>query len=255
VPNREIHLLFVYGTRPEAIKLAPVLFECREQPAVRSIVCVTGQHRRLLDQSHEVLHVKPDIDLALLREGESLEDFCSRVIAALAPNVAREKPDVVIVQGDTTSALAASLVAFWARAPIAHVEAGLRTHDPRAPFPEEMHRRLIDQLARWHFAPTPLAQQNLLAEGVPADRIEVTGNTSIDALRFVRGRISPLDALVACGLHLAPRERLVVVTAHRRKTTGKVSQISVGVCGPLRIAMPTSVSVSLSTQILPSRGP
>ena len=218
---REVVLFFAYGTRPEAIKIAPVILESRRRESVRCLVCVTGQHRDLLDEANAVFDIHPDIDLALMREGQSLPSFLSAAVTPLAQVVARERPDVVVVQGDTTSALSAALAAFWERVPIAHVEAGLRTHNPRTPFPEEMHRVLIDRMASWHFAPTELARENLLAEGVVSSSIEITGNTAIDALYMVEPR-APAASVALAAVGIPPDcGRIVLVTAHRRENHGQ----------------------------------
>jgi len=229
-------ILLVYGTRPEAIKLALVIRQLGRAggaadagaDAFVGIVCATAQHRELLDEVHALFGVRADFDLDLMRPDQPLADLTARVLTGVAGVVAQVRPDAMIVQGDTTSAMAGALAAFYARVPVAHVEAGLRTNDLLAPFPEEMNRRVITRLARWHFAPTAEARDNLLAEGVAEAAVEVTGNTSIDALRQVTAeRLAPAPAelLPAAG------ERLLLVTAHRRESFGEGLE---SICAALR---------------------
>jgi UDP-N-acetylglucosamine 2-epimerase (non-hydrolysing) len=208
-------VLSVFGTRPEAIKMAPVLKALAGEPGVRPLVCVTAQHREMLDQVLALFSIHPDADLDLMREGQTLTQVTTRALAELEPCLARTRPDLLLVQGDTTTTMSASLAAFYARVPVAHVEAGLRTGDPDYPYPEEVNRRITSVLARHHFAPTERARRNLLDEGVADRAITVTGNTVIDAL---------LD-VVAQKPSRAPRlplrgRRLILVTAHRRENFG-----------------------------------
>jgi UDP-N-acetylglucosamine 2-epimerase (non-hydrolysing) len=214
-------LLLIFGTRPEAIKLCPVIRSLREQPSKFEVkVCVTGQHRAMLDQVLEVFQVKPDYDLDLMLPGQTLFQSTSRILAGLEPVLREEKPAMAIVQGDTTTTLCGALAAFYADVPVAHVEAGLRTHDLRQPFPEEMNRVLASRLTALHFAATEKAAENLRAEGIPKESIHVTGNTGIDAVLYVR------DGLVAGTLRgrdwpeLDSSKKLIVVTAHRRESFG-----------------------------------
>lgn len=217
-----LRVLFVFGTRPEAIKLCPVLQRMREEPYhFETRVCVTGQHRQMLDQVLQVFQVKPDHDLDLMLPGQTLFQSTSRILAALEPVMQAERPDIVLVQGDTTTTLCGALAAFYARVPIGHVEAGLRTGDLAQPFPEELNRVLAGRMADLHFAATEGARRNLLAEGVDDRRISVTGNSGIDAVLYVRdalagGRISA-DGLPP----LDPARKLIVVTAHRRESFGE----------------------------------
>jgi UDP-N-acetylglucosamine 2-epimerase (non-hydrolysing) len=216
-------VLVVFGTRPEAIKLCPLIAALRNNPAssgLETLVCVTAQHRQMLDQVLSVFDVSPDYDLDVMRSGQTLTELTARLLAALAPVFAEVKPSMVVVQGDTTTTLCGALAAFYAASPVAHVEAGLRTFDLRAPFPEEMNRVLAGRLATLHFAATDWAACNLVREGVPRNRIEVTGNTGIDAVLAIRaglerGRISGLD------LSLNPDRKLILVTAHRRESFGE----------------------------------
>lgn len=219
--------LLVFGTRPEAIKLAPVV-RAFERAGVDPRICVTGQHRQMLDQVLSLLQLKPHHDLDVMRPGQDLFQVTTGVLNGLKPVLESERPDVVIVQGDTTTALAASLAAFYLRIPIAHVEAGLRTWDKFSPFPEEMNRRLAADLADYHFAPTERARANLVGEGRDPARIWVTGNTAIDALHYMHTRVNDMPAPPGVDAALADRlgawsrepERIVLVTGHRRESFG-----------------------------------
>lgn len=208
-------ILAVFGTRPEAVKLAPLLQELAQRDSVRLRVCVTGQHREMLDQVLAIFAIRPDDDLALMTPGQTLPDLTARVLTGVAAILERDRPDAVLVQGDTTTALAAALAAFYARLPVGHVEAGLRTGDLALPFPEELNRRVVALLARWHFAPTPRAAAALRREGVREEAIHVTGNTEIDALlATLRATAPPTWPFPSAG------RRLVLVTAHRRENFG-----------------------------------
>jgi UDP-N-acetylglucosamine 2-epimerase (non-hydrolysing) len=217
-----IRTLFLFGTRPEAIKLCPVLRHLQSDPERYDVkVCVTAQHRQMLDQVLAAFAVRPDIDLDLMLPGQTLFQSSSRMLAALEPVFRDIKPDLAIVQGDTTTTLCGALGAFYARVPIGHVEAGLRTWDMAQPFPEEMNRVLTGRLADLHFAATPWARENLLREGVPAGRIEVTGNSGIDAVLYVRDGLEA--GTLSSGVdwsYLNPARHLIVVTAHRRESFG-----------------------------------
>lgn len=220
-----LRVLSVLGTRPEAIKLAPVITRLADTPGVVSLVCATAQHRQMLDQVLSLFEIAPDYDLDLMRPGQDLYELTARVLTAMKPVLEKAKPDILIAQGDTTTCLAASLAAFYAGVPIGHVEAGLRTGDLAAPFPEEANRVLVSRLARLHFAPTAKSRDNLLAEGTPAERIFVTGNTVIDALLSVRGKAAEAGAgadAIDPALRrdwLAGRHR-VLITGHRRESFG-----------------------------------
>jgi UDP-N-acetylglucosamine 2-epimerase (non-hydrolysing) len=212
-----IRVLAVLGTRPEAIKTAPVVLALkRRAPDVAVRVCVTGQHREMLDDVLRLFGVTPDHDLDVMRYGQSPTQVAAEVLRRLEPVVADERPDWVVVQGDTTTAASGALAAFYAGARVAHVEAGLRSYEPRDPFPEEINRRIAGVLADLHLAPTERARGNLLAEGVPPGSVLVTGNTVIDALAHVQG-LPP--ARVALDGRLGSK-RLVLVTAHRRESFG-----------------------------------
>ena len=217
-----IRTLFLFGTRPEAIKLCPVLRHLKSTPDLFDVkVCVTAQHRQMLDQVLAAFHVTPDVDLDLMLPGQSLFQSSSRILAALEPVFANLKPELAIVQGDTTTTLCGALAAFYARVPIGHVEAGLRTWDMAQPFPEEMNRVLTGRLADIHFAATPWAAANLHREGVPPERTHVTGNSGIDAVLYVRDGLA--NGTLSSGVDwsfLNPAKRLILVTAHRRESFG-----------------------------------
>jgi len=214
-------VLLVLGTRPEAIKLCPVLVHLRaRQDEFELKVCVTAQHRAMLDQVLQAFQVAPDYDLDLMAPGQTLFQSTARIVAALEPVLAREKPDLVLVQGDTTTTFCGALAAFYAGAPVGHVEAGLRTWDMRQPFPEEMNRVLAGRLASLHFAPTEGAARNLVAEGIDCRRVAVTGNPGIDAVLYVRDRLKEGVLAGADWTGLDPARKLLVVTAHRRESFG-----------------------------------
>lgn len=218
--KERLRVLVVFGTRPEAIKLAPVVLQLKERAGeFETLVAVTGQHREMLDSVLGVFGIAPDFDLDIMTAHQSLTDIALRAIAGLSPIIESSRPDVVVVQGDTTTTFAAALLAFYHGVKVAHVEAGLRTHDLTRPYPEEGNRRLTAQIAHWHFAPTPLAEENLLAEGVAPSNVIVTGNTVVDALLQtdrVRYEFAPGDIATA----LASGRRIVLVTAHRRENWG-----------------------------------
>jgi UDP-N-acetylglucosamine 2-epimerase (non-hydrolysing) len=214
-------VLFVFGTRPEAIKLCPVLLHMRSRPEEFAIqVCVTGQHRGMLDQVLAVFHVKPDYDLDVMRPGQTLAQSTARILIQLEPVLAESAADLVLVQGDTTSTLAGAMGAFYQGIPVGHVEAGLRTGDLREPFPEEMNRVVTTRLAALHFAPTPLAAERLAAEGVPCAQIFVTGNSGIDAVLYIRDALESGAVTAPSWDQLDTSKKLIVVTAHRRESFG-----------------------------------
>ena len=213
-------VLVVYGTRPEAVKLAPVVLGLRDSADLEPVVCVTAQHRQMLDPVNELFGVRPDFDLDLLRERQTLTHVTSAVLTGLEPVLEQVRPDCVVVQGDTTTTFAASLAAFYRKVPVVHVEAGLRTGDVHSPYPEEMNRRLTTQLAAVHLAPTATSRANLLREGVAANRVLVTGNTVIDALQWVAARVAQPRHPDLAALVDDPR-RVLLVTAHRRESWGE----------------------------------
>jgi len=214
-------ILLIFGTRPEAIKLCPVVRGLREHPDKFDVrVCVTAQHREMLDQVLRAFDVTPDHDLDLMLPGQTLFQSTSRILAGLEPVLREEKPAMAIVQGDTTTTLCGALAAFYARIPVAHVEAGLRTHDMSQPFPEEMNRVLAARLTALHFAATEKAAENLRAEGVSPASISVTGNTGIDAVLFVRDGLERGALRGSDWPQLDSSKKLIVVTAHRRESFG-----------------------------------
>ena len=220
-------VVVIFGTRPEAIKLCPVVLALKKDPAFDCKVCVTGQHREMLQQVLDVFGVKPDVDFALMQPNQTLGGLTSRGIAAIDRYLAAEKPDVVMVQGDTTTVLCGALAAFYHHIPIAHVEAGLRTGNMQSPWPEEANRVLTTRLAKWHFAPTENNRDNLLKEGVPSEDIYVTGNTVIDALLLAREKVEALAAPEVerrVGLpdgFMCSGRRMVLITGHRRENFGE----------------------------------
>ncbi|MFD8214902.1 non-hydrolyzing UDP-N-acetylglucosamine 2-epimerase [Streptomyces sp. NPDC059697] len=212
-------LMVVYGTRPEAIKMAPVIEALDRSPIFRPTVTVTAQHRGLLDQVHALFGVRADHDLDILSERQSLADITVRVLDGLCPLLRHERPEAVLVQGDTTTAFAGALAAFYSQIPVVHLEAGLRTGDRYSPFPEEINRRLATQLASLHLAPTSHARDNLLRDGVPPSSVVVTGNTVIDALLWAVGRKAHYGDPALADLDDTAR-RVLLVTAHRRESWG-----------------------------------
>ncbi len=215
-----IKILSVFGTRPEAIKMAPVIRELEKHPSeIESIVCVTAQHREMLDQVLDLFEIQPDYDLNLMQPNQNLEQLTSRILLELSPVLRAEKPDWLLVQGDTTTVMAASLAAFYQGIKVGHVEAGLRTGDKRQPFPEEINRRIAGVIADMHFAPTHQAKNNLLAEGIALSQIIKTGNTVIDALLWVAKL--PLPTPINELLDRITEPRKILVTAHRRENFGK----------------------------------
>src|ERR671930_116857 len=213
-------VMVVLGTRPEAIKLAPVIRALARTPQLQPVVVVTAQHRHILDQVLELFGIRPDHDLHIIQPGQTLTDITVRALCGLRPVMADAQPDLVMVQGDTTTAFAGALAAFYGRVPVAHLEAGLRTGSTMSPYPEEMNRRLTSQLASLHLAPTPSSRANLLAEGVKPGSVVVTGNTVIDALRWTVGRRVAYRDPALADLDNQPGRRVVLVTAHRRESWG-----------------------------------
>lgn len=209
-------IMAVLGTRPEAIKMCPVIIELKKRKNVDLYVCITGQHREMLRSVLDIFGVRADCDLDIMKEGQSLADITKAVLDGISEVLEREKPDVVLVHGDTTTAFAASLACFYKKIPVGHVEAGLRTYDVYSPYPEEFNRRAIDITARYLFAPTRLSAENLLREGADENSIFVTGNTAIDALRLtVREEYSSPITEAAAG------KRIILLTAHRRESHGE----------------------------------
>ena len=226
-------IMLVFGTRPEAIKMAPLVKEFQKHPdKFETIVCVTGQHREMLDQVLRIFGITPNFDLNIMKQGQDLYDVTARVLTGMRDVLKEVYPDLVLVHGDTTTSTSAALAAFYQQIPVGHVEAGLRTHNIYSPWPEEMNRQLTGRIATYHFAPTPLSKQNLLAEGVEEKQILVTGNTVIDALYMVVDKIKNdkvLDAELEATLSRAGYDinrlnegrRLVLITGHRRENFGE----------------------------------
>lgn len=209
-------VLVVFGTRPEAIKMCPVVLELRKCSDLRTVVCVTGQHRQMLDQVLDVFGIKADHDLNIMHQRQTLFDITTDILNKIKNVLEIEKPDVVLVHGDTSTTFAAALACFYMQIPVGHVEAGLRTYDIYAPYPEEFNRRAVSIVARYNFAPTSTAEANLLKEGISADRIFITGNTVIDALKTtIRENYSHPE------LDWAADSRLILMTAHRRENLGE----------------------------------
>ena len=225
-------VMLVFGTRPEAIKMAPLVKEFQKYPdKFQTIVCVTGQHREMLDQVLHIFEIVPDYDLNIMKQGQDLYDVTARVLLGMRDVLKRVQPDIVLVHGDTTTSTAAALAAFYQQIPVGHVEAGLRSHNIYSPWPEEMNRQLTGRIATYHFAPTPLSKQNLLEENVDEMQITVTGNTVIDALYMVVDKIKKdkmLDGELGQILEqagydvnrLANGKKLVLITGHRRENFG-----------------------------------
>lgn len=215
-------VLFIFGTRPEAIKLCPVINCMKCRPSDFEVrVCVTAQHRKMLDQVLAAFDVAPDHDLNIMEPGQSLHQSTSRMISALEAVLADEKPEIVLVQGDTTTTLCGALAAFYARIPVGHVEAGLRTGDPQQPFPEEMNRVLTGRLASLHFAATQDAARNLYREGVDPATVSITGNTGIDAVLHIKQGLDSGKLMGLNGFCRNESKKLIVVTAHRRENFGR----------------------------------
>ena len=224
--------MLVFGTRPEAIKMAPLVKEFQKFPKeFETIVCVTGQHREMLDQVLRIFEIRPDYDLDIMQQGQDLYDVTARVLTGMRDVLKEAQPDVVLVHGDTTTSTASALAAFYQQIPVGHIEAGLRTHNIYSPWPEEMNRLITGRIATYHFSPTPLSRQNLLAEGIKEEAITVTGNTVIDALYWVVEKIKNNKVLsVELGSFLKTagydvnrlndNRRLVLITGHRRENFG-----------------------------------
>ena len=216
-------VLIIAGTRPEVIKLAPVVMACRARPEqFDTIYCSTGQHREMLDQANRVFRLQTDLDLGLMAPGQTLAGLTSLLFNALDAAIEKVRPDVIIVQGDTTSAFVGAMCGFYRKLTVGHVEAGLRTGNIWAPFPEEVNRSIIGKIATLHFAPTEGSRDNLLREGTPKGRIHVTGNTVVDALHWVRahGVLAPTDEITPLVRTVIQDHRLILVTSHRRESFG-----------------------------------
>lgn len=219
-----MRILTVFGTRPEAIKMAPLVKKLAERPDIESKVCVTAQHRQMLDQVLDLFDIRADYDLDIMKAGQTLSSITTSILSGMEPVLADFRPDMVLVHGDTATTFSATMAAFYQRIPVGHVEAGLRTGDLYSPWPEEGNRKLTGALAKLHFAPTEQSRENLLAEGVNESQVHVTGNTVIDALLMVRERIDTDPQLAKRLLSAFPmlrdESRLVLITGHRRENFG-----------------------------------
>lgn len=224
--------MLVFGTRPEAIKMAPLLLEFKKYPNLfQTIVCVTGQHREMLDQVLEIFDIKPDYDLNIMQQGQDLYEVTAKVLLGMRDVLKESRPDIVLVHGDTTTSTASALAAFYQQIPVGHVEAGLRTHNPYSPWPEELNRQITARIAMYHFAPTELSRENLLHENIQDTHILITGNTVIDTLRIVTDKIrldKALSEKIRKEIKLAGYDterlrndkKLVLITGHRRENFG-----------------------------------
>lgn len=209
-------IMLVFGTRPEAIKMCPLVNELKTREGIQTLVCVTGQHRQMLDQVLEAFSVTPDYDLSVMKDRQTLFDVTANILLKIREVLEAEKPDVVLVHGDTSTTFVTALACFYLQIPVGHVEAGLRTHNIYSPFPEEFNRQAVGIISQYNFAPTEMARDNLLKEGKPAERIYVTGNTAIDALKTtVRSNYTHPE------LEWAEGSRLIMITAHRRENLGE----------------------------------
>lgn len=219
MPEGQLRVLSIFGTRPEAVKMAPVVECLVATPGVESCVCVTAQHRQMLDQVLDLFNIQPDYDLDIMRPDQALSDLTAALFTGLDPVLRDAQPDWVLVQGDTTTVMAAALLAYYHQMRVGHVEAGLRTGDKWQPFPEEINRRIAGAIADLHFAPTPQARKNLLGEGVPSERVIVTGNPVIDALQTIAAR--PYEFADGPLAGMPWNRRVILVTAHRRENFGQ----------------------------------
>ena len=210
-----IKVMSIFGTRPEAIKMAPLVKELERRKEIKSIVCVTAQHRQMLDQVLQTFDIKPDYDLNIMKQGQTLSEVTSRALLGLEEVFKKEKPDIVLVHGDTTTTFAGALAAFYSQIAIGHVEAGLRTYDKYSPFPEEMNRQMVDCMADMYFAPTELSKENLLKQNIDKSKIYVTGNTAIDAMKTTVTKEYKNDIFDWVG-----NDRMILLTAHRRENLG-----------------------------------
>lgn len=213
-------VMSVFGTRPEAIKMAPLVRKLQADPEIESVLCVTAQHREMLDQVLELFELKPDYDLNIMKPNQTLSMITANVLTGIEDILIREKPDAVLVHGDTSTTFAAALAAFYQKIPVGHVEAGLRTYNRYSPFPEEINRVLTSDLSSWHFAPTERNRESLIREGIPEDRIFITGNTVIDALLEVAGKPYAFQESPLRDLDFENR-RVITVTCHRRENLGE----------------------------------
>lgn len=211
-----IKVMSIFGTRPEAIKMAPLVKELERRKEIESIVCVTAQHREMLDQVLKTFDIKPNYDLNIMKQGQTLSEITSRALLGLEEVIKEVKPDIVLVHGDTTTTFAGALAAFYNQVSIGHVEAGLRTYDKYSPFPEEMNRQMVDSMTDLYFAPTKISKENLLKQNISEDKIYITGNTAIDAMSTTVKENYTHKELE----WIKPGERMILLTAHRRENLG-----------------------------------
>jgi UDP-N-acetylglucosamine 2-epimerase (non-hydrolysing) len=243
--RKPLRVMVTFGTRPEAIKMAPLVMELsKHEDIFTPLVCVTAQHRNLLDGVLELFNIAPEYDLNIMKSGQTLEQVTTDVLMGMRDVLEEAKPDVVLVHGDTTTAFTAALAAFYQNIEVGHVEAGLRTATPNNPFPEEMNRRLVGRLATYHFAPTRRAFDALLAEGVSEEKIYLTGNTVVDAMQFIRHQTT-----VKFGFNFSPNRKLIVVTAHRRENFG---QPLLNICDALRAIVRRNEDVEIVYPVHPN---
>jgi UDP-N-acetylglucosamine 2-epimerase (non-hydrolysing) len=253
MPARPHQVMVILGTRPEAIKVAPVVRLLSQCPDFETTVVSTGQHREMLEQMWDVLDIRPDHELAVMRDRQSLSSLTGRLVDGLGELIRAERPEVVLVQGDTTTAMCGALAAFYEQISVGHIEAGLRSGRLDNPFPEELNRKLVSSMARWHFAPTALAQSNLLAEGVKPESIEVTGNTVIDNLLWVLAQKRVPSAFTSS-------RRRILVTLHRRESQGEVmadlarALAELANRGDLEVVLPLHMSPTVREALLPALG-
>ena len=240
--SKPLTVLSIVGTRPEAVKMAPVIKALAVQPGVRALVCATAQHREMLDQVFDLFAIHPDVDLNLMQPNQTLPALTALALTRVSQTLQDLQPDLVLAQGDTTTVMVAGLASFYAQVAMGHVEAGLRTHQRYSPFPEEMNRRLVGALATLHFAPTPRAVAALQAEGVPAQNISLTGNTVVDALQSIAAQPFTPDAALSARLAQTAGRRLLLVTAHRRENFGAPF---VSICQGLRQLVERNADVAL----------
>ena len=250
MPMSSLRVLSVIGTRPEAVKMAPVVQKLRQTPGVESIVCVTAQHREMLDQVLRLFEISPDIDLDLMRPDQSLAQITAAIFTHFDPVLKSVRPDWVLAQGDTTTVMATALLAYYNRIQFGHIEAGLRTGDKFQPFPEEINRIVAGAAADLHFAPTEWSRQNLLKENVPAEKIIVTGNPVIDALRQVAEKPAPPE--VTSLLESLRSKRLVLVTAHRRENFGQPLENICAALAELAETYPAEIQVIYPVHLNPN---
>ncbi len=243
-------ILIVFGTRPEAIKMAPLIKLFQRKNNITTKICVTAQHREMLDQVLDIFNIKPDYDLNLMKKDQNLYDITSSVLLGIKDVLKNENPDYVLVHGDTTTSMCASLSSFYERIPVCHIEAGLRTNNILSPWPEEMNRQITARLAKYHFAPTPKSKQNLINEGISDEKIFVTGNTVIDALLFTLKKIKNdnkiekkiKEKLIESGLKSVFKRKTILVTGHRRENIGKGF---INICEALKCIAESNESVDI----------